>query len=133
MQATAPPPWIYDSSIGTDDYDDPDVPSVVIGETTWTPDKITLPGAGQELEDAEFMAHVCQDVPNLRAQLIDIQAKLARVEDLVKKTRCMRAALTNVKECRVDIPRELGLWCWWYRLAVALEGDPVVVSVEGNV
>jgi hypothetical protein len=49
-------PWIADSWLGEDPWEDPDTPFVQIGDVKWCPDKLDVPASIQQYADARLIA-----------------------------------------------------------------------------
>jgi len=51
-----PGPWYVDSFLGSDSYEDPDMPFVEIGDVKWSPNRTSVPAALQQYTDAYLIA-----------------------------------------------------------------------------
>jgi hypothetical protein len=56
MSEHTPGPWKAKKWVGTDPYDDPDRPFVMIGNVHWSPNKVDVPAAIEQIANARLIA-----------------------------------------------------------------------------
>lgn len=54
----SPAPWVLDQWVGDDDYIEPDLPFVQIGNIEWRPVSVEVPAALQEKIDGQYISSV---------------------------------------------------------------------------
>ena len=108
--AYTPGPWTTDAFRGTDDYDDPDTPIVVMSRSTsgewaqwsppkyyWSPNIVSVPAARQQASDAKLMAAAPLMLETLKATLEQLQSMGELVSDAT-----IRRIQTAIEEAQYD-------------------------------
>ena len=71
MNEHTPGPWHADSFLGSDSYEDPDLPFVEIGDVKWSPNKTSVPSALQQYTDAHLIAAAPELLEELESRYVD--------------------------------------------------------------
>ena len=99
-----PGPWTTDAFRGTDEYDDPDTPIVVMLPPTsdtelrgyyWSPNIVSIPAALQQASDAKLMAAAPIMLETLKATLVELQSLGETVSDTT--IRRIKAAIEEAQ------------------------------------
>ena len=90
-----PGPWTTDAFRGTDEYDDPDTPIVVISPPAiskewakwsppkyyWSPNIVSIPAGLQQASDAKLMAAAPVMLKTLKSTLVQLQSMGEMIDD----------------------------------------------------
>jgi len=98
-----PGPWTEDAFKGTDEYDDPDTPIVVMLPRTsdrepgyyWAPNIVSIPAALQQASDAKLMAAAPLMLETLKSTLEQLQSMGEMVSDTT--IRRIKAAIEEAQ------------------------------------
>ena len=94
MSKHTPGPWMYDSYVGEDPYDDPDCPFVEIGTTRWVPNKVDVPAALEAWANARLIAAAPDLLDALES--LELTAGLPAMQDDPARVAA-RAAIAKAK------------------------------------
>lgn len=94
--AHTPGPWTTDAFRGTDEYEDPDTPIVVMSPPTsgewaqwsppkyyWSPNIVSIPAALQQVSDAKLIAAAPLMLETLKATLEQLQSMGEMIGDTI--------------------------------------------------
>ena len=98
-----PGPWTTDALCGTDEYDDPDTPIVVMLPPTskklqgyyWSPNVVSIPAGLQQASDAKLMAAAPLMLETLKATLKQLQSMGKVISDTT--IRQIQAAIESAQ------------------------------------
>jgi hypothetical protein len=103
-----PGPWTTDAFRGTDEYEDPDTPIVVMSPPTsgewaqwsppkyyWSPNIVSIPAGLQQASDAKLMAAAPIMLKTLKATLVELQSLGETVSDAT--IRRIKAAIEEAQ------------------------------------
>lgn len=98
-----PGPWTEDAFLGTDEYDDPDTPIVVMSPPTsdsergyyWSPNIVSIPAGLQQASDANLMAAAPLMLETLKETLVELQSLGEMVSDTT--IRRIKAAIEEAQ------------------------------------
>ena len=101
-----PGPWTTDAFRGTDEYDDPDTPIVVMLPPTsewaqptyyWSPNIVSIPAALQQVSDAKLIAAAPLMLETLKATLEQLQSMGEMIGDTI-----IQRIKTAIEEAQYD-------------------------------
>ena len=95
-----PGPWTTDAFRGTDEYDDPDTPIVVMLPPTkyyWSPNIVSIPAGLQQASDAKLMAAAPLMLKTLKATL----EQLLSMGEVISDTT-IRQIQSAIEEAQYD-------------------------------
>lgn len=98
-----PGPWTTDAFRGTDEYDDPDTPIVVILPRTsdrepgyyWSPNIVNIPAALRQDSDAQLMAAAPLMLKTLKSTLVQLQSMGEMIDNAI--IREIKAAIEEAQ------------------------------------